>query len=251
MKAFLLALLLSAGSADPNALYALYAQGHFAEAMRQGADSGTSAGYAIAARAAMAVAMMRPKPCLDCLERGEAFARRAVAADPNNADARVWLATSLGYEARIEGLIWARLRDDPGRAKDNLDAALKSDPGNAYALAALGGWNVAIVRAGGSFLARQFYDATMAQGLALFDRAVAAAPDNVAVHYQIALSLAGFGPNRYRDRMMSELKAAIRSTPATVYEKFVQDRARQLLALLTGGTGDAFEETVRRFQGYP
>ena len=114
MKIFLLALLLSTGSADTNALYTLYAQGHFAEAMRQGSDSGTSAGLAVAARAAMADAMMRPKPCLDCLKRGEAFARRAVAADPANADARVWLATSLGYEARIEGLIWARLRDDPG-----------------------------------------------------------------------------------------------------------------------------------------
>ena len=110
---------------------------------------------------------------------------------------------------------------------------------------------MAIVRAGGSFLARQLYDATMAQGLALFDRAVAAAPGNVAVHYQIALSLAGFGPNRYRDRMMRELQAAIRSTPATVYEKFVQDRARKLQTLLTGADQDAFEKTVRRFQGYP
>jgi tetratricopeptide (TPR) repeat protein len=251
MKPVLLALLLSAAPADNNPLYTLYAQGHFEDAMRQGAASGTAAGLSIASRAAMADAMMQPKPCLDCLKRGEAFARRAIAADPGYADAHIWLATSLGYEARIEGLIWARLRNDPGQAKDNLDAALKDDPDNGYALAALGGWNVEIVRAGGSFLARQLYDASMAQGLALFDRAVRAAPGNVAVRYQIGLSLAGFGPDRFHDRIESELQAAIQATPATVYEKFVQARARELLAALDGGDRDAFEDKVRRFQGYP
>ena len=144
--------------------------------MRQGAAAGNAAGFAIAARAAMADAMMRPEPCLECLKRGEAFARRAIAADPNAPDGHVWLAAALGYEARIVGLIRAKLNDDPGQAKENLDAALKADPDNAYALAALGGWNVEIVRSGGRFLARRLYDASLEQGLNLFDRAVRAAP---------------------------------------------------------------------------
>lgn len=251
MKAALLALLLTAAPADGNGLFALYAQGHYEEAMRQGAAAGTSEGFAIAARAAMADAMMRPAPCLECLRRGETYARRAIAADPDAPDGHVWLAAALGYEARIVGLIRARLDDDPGQAKEHLDAALRINPDNGYALAALGGWNIEIVRTGGKFLARKLYDASLEQGIALFDRAVRAAPRNVAVRYQIALSLAGLNSETYRPRVESELDAAIHATPETAYEKFVQGRAAELLMLLKRDDRNAFETKLRAFQGYP
>ncbi len=251
MKAALLALVLAASPAESTSLFALYAQGQYDEAMRQGAATGTAMGFAIAARAAMADAMMRPAPCLECLKRAEAYARRAVAADRDAADGHVWLAAALGYEARIVGLVRARLDNDPAQAKANLDDALKVQPDNAYALAALGGWNVEIVRAGGKFLANRLYGASIEQGMTLFDRAVRAQPRNVAVRYQIALSLAGLDAETHRGRIDSELEAAIRATPETAYEKFVQGRAAELLALLKRNDRDAFESKLRSFQGYP
>lgn len=252
MKAALFALLL-AGSApqDDGALFALYADGHYDEAMRAGAAAGTAAGFAIAARAALADAMMRPAPCLECLKRGEAFARRAVAADWNMPDGHVWLAAALGYEARIVGLLRARLDDDPAQAREHLEAALKAQPDNAYALAALGGWNIEVVRTGGKFLARKLYQASPEQGIALFDRAVRAQPRNVAVRYQIALSLAGFDLETYRGRIDGELEAAIHAVPETAYEKFVQGRATELLTLLKRDDRDAFDAKLHTFQGYP
>lgn len=251
MKAALLALVLAASAAENGSLFALYAQGQYDEAMRQGAASGTAAGFAIAARAAMADAMMRAEPCLDCLKRAEAYARRAIAADKDAADGHVWLAAALGYEARIVGLVRARLDNDPAQAKANLDDALKAQPDNAYALAALGGWNVEIVRAGGKFLANRLYGASIEQGMTLFDRAVRAQPHNVAVHYQIALSLAGLDPITHRSRIDSELEAAIHAAPETAYEKFVQGRATELLALLKRDDRNAFDAKLRIFQGYP
>jgi hypothetical protein len=251
MKAALLALVLAASPAESNSLFALYAQGQYDEAMRQGAAAGTATGFAIAARAAMADAMMRPAPCLECLKRAEAYARRAIAADRDAADGHVWLAAALGYEARIVGLVRARLDNDPAQAKTNLDDALKAQPDNAYALAALGGWNVEIVRAGGKFLANKLYGASIEQGVMLFDRAVRAQPRNVAVRFQIALSLAGLDAETYRSRIDSELEAAIHATPETAYEKFVQGRATELLALLKRNDRDAFESKLRSFQGYP
>jgi len=219
--------------------------------MSQGEATGTAAGFAIAARAALADAMMRPQPCLECLKRAEAYARRAVAADRGAADGHVWLAAALGYEARIVGLVRARLDNDPAQAKANLDEALKAQPDNAYALAALGGWNVEIVRAGGKFLANKLYGASIEQGMTLFDRAVRAQPRNVAVRYQIALSLAGLNPVTHRSRIDSELEAAIHAAPETAYEKFVQGRAAELLMLLKRNDRDAFETKLRSFQGYP
>jgi tetratricopeptide (TPR) repeat protein len=234
----------------PPVLYDLYAQGRYDEAMRAGEAAHSAMGYALAARAALADAALRAAPCMACLQQAEALARQAVAADPGRADARVWLASALGYQARIKGLIWSKLHGFPAQAKPALDAALAADPGNAFALAALGGWNIEIVKAGGPFLARHLYGANLKDGLALFDRAVARAPGNVAVRYQIALSLAGFDPDAYRARIDAELDAAIRAAPATAYEKAMQGRAATLKALLDGNRAE-FDAQVRRFQGYP
>jgi len=251
MKVFLCAALLMATPAFADGFFSLYAGGKYDEAMRAGAASNSAEGFAIAARAAMADAALRPEPCLSCLKRAEDYARHAVAADTALADGHIWLASALGLEGRITGLIRARLVNSPGEAKDHLDAALADDPRNAYALAAMGGWNIEIVRAGGAFLARTLYGAKEEDGLSFFDRAVAAAPGNVAVRYQIALSLSGYKPDAFRARIAGELEAAIANVPQTAYEKFIQGRAAELLALSKGDDSRAFAAKVRAFQGYP
>src|SRR5207248_4335753 len=110
--------------------YALYAAGRYEDAIRAGQAEGDAPGYAIAARAVLADAVLRPAPCLDCLKRAEDYARKAVAADPNFADGQVWLAVALGYQARINGAAIARLHDAPAQSRAALEAAVKSDPQN-------------------------------------------------------------------------------------------------------------------------
>jgi predicted Zn-dependent protease len=100
-------------------------------------------------------------------------------------------------------------------------------------------------------MARLFYGARESEAIALFDRAVRLAPGNVAVRYQIGLSLAGFDPGKYQARIVSELKAAISDTPETAYEKKIQARATELLALMNQGAHDAFALRVRKYQGFP
>ena len=145
-----LVLLLWAGTAaaaeDP--VYALYASGDYDGAVRAGEATHTAAGYAMAARALLGQEMLRDSPCLDCLKRAEQFARRAVAADPRFAWGQLWLAVSLGYEARITGIVRARLDDVPAQAHRALEAAIAADPDNPYAVSAMGGWNIAIVGGG-------------------------------------------------------------------------------------------------------
>ena len=251
MKLLVFALLLMATPASADDLYSLYAAGKYDQAMRDGAAANNAYGYAIAARAALADAAMQPKPCMACLKRGEEFARRAVAADSKQADGHVWLAAALGLEGRIIGMIRARLSNMPHDAYANLLVALHDDPRNAYALAAMGAWNIEIVKAGGAFLARKIYDVTEEDGMAFLDRAVKSAPGNVAVRYQVGLLLAAYKPDAFRARITAELEAAIQDTPQTAYEKFIQGRAAELLALLKRGDADALASRVRFFQGYP
>lgn len=253
MKAVALALLLlapvGAAAVTPDEVQALYARGDYENAAQAGEASRSAAGLATAARAVLADEVLHDAPCLACLQRAETLARQAVALDPHHAFGQVWLAVALGYQARITGAVKARLANTPAQSKTALDQAVKDEPGNAFAVSALGGWHIEIVRGGGSFLAGLAYGAKESAALALFDRAVKLAPDNVAVHYQIGLSLAGFALDKYRARVAAEFRTAAASPPRTAYEKKIQERASELLSLID--SRDAFAARVHKYQGFP
>src|ERR1700761_9218672 len=201
MKFWLIVLLalapVTAAAAPADDIFALYAKGDYEQAAQAGEASHSASGLAIAARAVLADDVLRDAPCMECLQRAERLARAAVAADPHFAYGQVWLAVSLGYQARLLGIVKARLRDMPAQSKAALDAAVADDAKNAYAASALGGWHIEVVKGGGAFLARTIYGARESEALALFDRAVKLAPTNVAVHYQVALALLGFDGEKY------------------------------------------------------
>jgi len=236
--------------AAPHA-YDLYVAGKFDAAMKMGEAANNALGLVTAARAALADAQTRTDPCLDCLKRAEDYARKAIALDNSVADAHVYLAVAMGYEARIVGPVWARAHNYPGHAKDELDAALAINPKNAWALGALGGWNIEIVRTGGARLAGWLYGATDDAGLAAFTSAFKQAPDNLSVRFQYALSLSGYDLDRFRPQIDDALARVARLRPATAYEQTAQHRAAELAALLKKNDRDAFNAKVRRYQGYP
>ena len=256
MKAAALALLLllmpSVGrAATTDEIFAVYAHGDYEQAAKLGEAAHTAPGLAIAARAVLADAVMRDAPCMTCLLRAEQLSRQAIVLDPHFAFGQIWLAVSLGYQSRILGPIRARIKDTPNQSKTALYLAWAADPNNAYAISALGGWHIEIVRAGGAFLANHVYGATEADAITMFDVAVKTAPENVAVHYQIALSLAGLNLDKYRTRIVTEFRAAQAAPANTAYEKKIQGRATELLGLLNQGAHDAFESRVRKYQGFP
>jgi len=249
--ALVLAVLLVAlpARAATDEIFAAYARGDYEQAVRMGEAARTAPGFATAARAVLADEVLRDTPCLACLERAEKLARQAVAADPHHAFGQVWLSVALGYQSRIIGAVKARLKDMPHQSRTALDTAVADEPNNPFAVSALGGWHIEVVRGGGAPLARLFYGARESDAIALFDRAVRLAPDNVAVRYQIGLSLAGFDPEKYRARIAAELKAAVTAAPATAYEKRIQARAQDLLELQN--QRQAFDLQVRKYQGFP
>jgi hypothetical protein len=248
--AFALALLAApAAQAAPDTL-ALYQAGKYDQAIASGTHDATALGYATAARAALADAMLK-SPCLECLKRAADLSHRSIAADPKLSDAYVYLAVSLGYQGRIIGPIRAQLDGYPEEAKRNLDEALLADPKNAWALAALGGWNIEIVRGGGVNLARWLYGASLEAGMKAFDAAFRVQPDNLVLRYQYALSLAGLDLGEWQGQVETTLERAATARANTAYELFAQGRARELLTALRNNDREAFGRLVRRDQGYP
>lgn len=229
----------------------LYVAGKFDEAERAALAQGTAAGYALAARSELAAETMRPEPCLECLRHAEQMALRSIDANPRLVEAHIEYVIALGYEARLVGMFEAQLRGYANKAKQHIDAALAVDPGNPWAWAALGNWNIEIAADGGPTLARMLYGATAANGLADFARAIAAVPDSLVLQYQYALALAAYNRNAYRDTVVSALRKAAAGVPKTAYESFAQKSARELLATWRSGDMQSFDHLVRHDQGYP
>jgi tetratricopeptide (TPR) repeat protein len=229
---------------------ALYQSGDYAGAIKEGLHENSGASLATASRAALALAAER-SPCLDCLSLAENLARKSIAADPKIADAHVFLAVTLGYKARIEGMIKARFSGYADEAKRNLDEALQIDPRNGWALAALGGWNIEIARKGGAYLARWLYGAGVDAGVKDFQAAFAAAPDNPVLRYQYALSLSGLDAGAWKVQIADALNRAGTMEPRTAYEKVVQARAKELLAAFNRKGRQGFDALVKHDQGYP
>ncbi|MGH6877991.1 MAG: hypothetical protein ACREHV_11540 [Rhizomicrobium sp.] len=245
------AFVLFASAACAETPYQLYATGRFAEAEKAALAEGDAAGYALAARSDLAAEMMRAEPCSPCLAHAEGLARHAIDLDPKLAEARIEYVVALGYEARLMGTLEAHFRGFATKAKTNIDAAIADDPQNPWAWAALGGWNVEIAHDAGSALARWLYGASLKIGFDDFNKAFAAAPDNLVIRYQYALSLAACHDDTYRSAVMDALTRATGDAPESAYETYAQKCAKDLLAALKAGDMETFNRLLQHDRGFP
>ena len=241
----------AAGTTAPLTPLQLYQAGKYTEAIQQGTASNEATGYAVAARAELAVAQMRDQPCLECLKTAEGYARKAIALDPTLADGHVYFAAALGYEARIIGMMAAKFKGYAGEAKDSLDVAFAHHPDDPWVLAALGGWNIAVVNGGGATMANWMYGATVKKGLDYYAKAFAADPTGIVIRFQYALSLSAYDRETYGKEIEAALRIAATGKPRTVYEQFMQVRAKTLFATFNSGDWKAYDALVKRYQGYP
>ena len=227
----------------------LYINGDYSAAIAAAEREPSGESLAAAARAAIADANLRDRPCLECLGRAESLARRAIAADPSRVESHVLLAVTLGYKARIVGMLRARLANYAEQAKAELETALRLAPADASALAAFGGWHIEVVRLAG-VLGTALYGARLQTGQNYYRRGIAADPENLVLKFQFALSLAGYDLNSHRNDIEMLLVGAAAGVPKTAYERELKARAARLLEALRKEPRSALQ-LVNRYQGYP
>jgi tetratricopeptide (TPR) repeat protein len=233
-----------------NAPMDLYRAGNYEAAVAAGEAEGSGESLAVAARAVLADANLRDVPCMTCLQRAEALARRSIALDTQHPEPYVYLATALGYEARIVGSLRARFARYPDQAKEAIDRALAVAPNDSWSLAAAGTWHIEVVRHGGSLLARALFGARLETGEDYLRRAVAAEPQNLVIRFQRALLLSG-DSDANTEAATSELAAATMTEPRTAYERAIKARAARLLDLIQANRRQEYMALVNRYQGYP
>ena len=216
----------AAGAQSLQAAQSLYDQGKWQEAATAAAALKTSAGYALAAEATTnGAGLVADSQRKALFSKAQDYAKQAIAADKNNADAYFELARAQGRLAQFSGILQSL-----GMAKEmkqNLDTAIKLKPNMASAYVALGLWNANLDAKGA--IARSASGASRAQVIPNFEKAIALEP-NAPIHrveYANALLLQG---NKAAAR--AQLEKAVDMNADNFWEKRDVATAQAMLAKL-------------------
>jgi len=164
-------------------------------------------------------------------EKALDYAKRAKAADPRNANARLCLAISYGKVAFLES---ARTKVKYSRLiKEEADAAVRLDPSLDYGWHVLGRWNyeLANFNAALRFLAQAIYgkfpDASNERAVECFQMAIAINPNRVIHHVELGRVYAAMGR---KEEARAELKKGLSLPSREKDDDESKDRARRALA---------------------
>jgi len=166
-------------------------------------------------------------------DKALAYAKRAKAADPNNANARLCLAICYGKVAFLES---ASTRVEYSRLiKNEADAAVHLDPSLDYGWHVLGRWNYELANFNVAlrFLAQTIYgkfpDASNERAVECFKKAIAINPSRVIHHVELGRTFAAMGK---KEEARAELKKGLSLPSREKDDDESKDRARQALAAL-------------------
>lgn len=210
----------------------LYASGDYDAAADMGEALKTPQGYTLATKALLGKTNLLPRKerSLDDIARANALAEAAFEMDPDNIDAHLQYATSLGIRGRLISKFRAKLERLPERAEEHLAIARKLQPDHAWANAFYAAWHLEVTRNGGATLAKAMYGATREQGIEIYDRALTLQPMSPVLPYEYAQFLLAADYFTYKDKA-AELLEMSRSLPAKNHqERAVHGRVEALQA---------------------
>lgn len=175
---------------------AAYEDGRFVEAADIAERIGTPEAYVLAARSLSTHAYYEAseEDWEAVIQRAMRMGEEAVRADSSSAEAYFSLASAVGRYAQGKSA-WTALREGlGGRIKELLETVLEIDPDHVGAMTALGCWHADVAAEGR--IARMIYGGSREDAVALFERALALAPDDKNLLYLYGVRL----PDLDRDR---------------------------------------------------
>jgi hypothetical protein len=211
---------------------AAFGAGRYEAAAEAGEAAGDAASLALAARALNARTLLAGAGGADpaSVARALRLAEAALAKEPGLLEGRLQRATALGFQARrlTPGAAWRQGLVQ--RARSEIDAAIRTNPREAWGHALLGGWHMEAVRRGGP--AAALIGASERAGRAAFGRALALETDEPAAPFYFALSLLALDFDAHRAEAQRLLARAQGDAARGAFDREIQARARELAAAL-------------------
>lgn len=224
-----LGLALTLGSAGAQSLSAAQSQldaGNWQAATKAAAALGTSEGYTLAAQATTLGASITGGNRAQ-YEQAQAYAKKAISLDTNNAEAYFELARAQGRLAQSAGILQSL--GLAGDMKKNLQKAIGLKPNLAGAYVALGLWNAELNAKGGA--ARAATGAKADQVVPNFNKAITLEPNRIVHRLEYARALLLLSKDNKAQAIL-QLNKAVSLPAKTFWDKRDQQEAQQLLAKL-------------------
>ena len=207
-----------------------YNEGAYALAAEiAGADRSADA-LALASRAELAQAILAvaPRRAIKLARRAEGYAAAALAVDPEHVEANLQYAAAIGLRGKHVSRLAAHMKGLARKGRRHLERALDLAPGDPWALSLMGAWHMEVARRGGG----RIYGASIEEGIAYYEAALAADPDNIVIAVNFADALAASGDPALRGRALDLARRAAAATPDDAFAAAMSDRAAALAAEL-------------------
>lgn len=207
----------------------LFVKGDYDEAHARAAALGTSEAYLLASEAIAAKIILGyyDKPNQPARQARD-LAEKAVALNPDNLDARFHHAVTFGLETQSTGVLKAWRKKMPTRMREEIETLRALAPNDPRGHALLGAWHLGIVNRVGERNAYSWYKASTDRGIALYEKAMELAGEDILIASNYAASTILLGNPDYAQTLMLHVA---KMTPRTAPEKEVQSRMDSLLAL--------------------
>ena len=147
--------------------------------------------------------------------------------EPGNQEALFLRAMHQGFRTRSSSKLAIVVGGMIGDTKDDIEAFASAAPDDARADALRGAWHLGIVRAAGDGK----FGASLSEGMAAYDRAVAARPDDITVMSNYAFSLIVMDDPALRPRAEALLGQIAATEARDPFEAETKARMRRLAAV--------------------
>ncbi|MEQ1931067.1 MAG: hypothetical protein ABL957_11150 [Parvularculaceae bacterium] len=236
LTAAAMALVAPAAAEPDGAAFAAFVAGDYEKSAELALAAKGADNHALAARAMNALAYFEEgrKESRKLAERALEYAEIAIKEDPSLPEGHLQAAIGLGLRGARMAPARAFIANVPNRVRNYLDAALKLDPNNQWALSTSAAWRLEVARRGGG----KAYHAVPEEGFTEFQKARAIAPQSVMIAYECALRLLASGRAEWREVGLDALDAALASPATTAFDRSVQERVQAFKAAIGNG-GDA------------
>lgn len=210
------------------------AAGNWQEAADLGEETGTAAGWAVAADALSIKAhYLAPEEEREALlQRAMRLAEEAVLLDPTDPQVRFQLAHAVGRFTQHISPLQALTQGYVSRSRQLLEDVLELDPDMVPALLQLGSWHADVISQAGPMIARMTHNATESSALEHYERVLQLAGDDLQVYAEVARGLLSLDRGDYRARARDLLSRAVALEPHDAMQRILRDRAVRELAQL-------------------
>lgn len=220
-----------------NDLRQLFNQGEYKAVIEAGKDLGTAEGLSLAAEAMSAQVLLgQVEKRRKTATKARKLAQKALKKDPDSPEAVVQYALARGFETQSSSPMRVWRKDLIKKSKNAIITVQDNFPDDPRGDALMGAWHLGIVRRAGEERAMDWFEATEAEGIRLYESSLTKRPNDIIILANFATALLAIDSERHKASAEALVQRAYKAKPTFSLETDVQTRLKKLEPLFDDPT---------------